>query len=278
MVIIHGSARNANDDFHTMMELADRAIVDDITAVVAPHFECDADHPPPDDLYWACDGVDSWSHGGLDETGSPAPISSYTAMDRLIATLANRQMFPYLTRIVVTGMGAGGQFVDRYAATTGIDPIAGGPTISYAAVAPASYMWLDASRPGSFAGSADCPSYDAYPYGLDGRTGYVAIPDAATIVDRLTTRDVTYFVGSEDTLAHSANTGLDTSCAANAQGVDRITRAINFDNAIATDRGAAQMLVTHPGLPALAVVHVQVVSAQRGDLSAGPAVTLTASR
>jgi hypothetical protein len=139
-------------------------------------------------------------------------------------------------------MGAGGQFVDRYAATTGIDPMPG-IAISYAPVAPASYMWLDAERAGNVAG---CTAYNAYPYGLDDRTGYVATPDEPTILDRLTTRDVTYFVGTEDTLANSAGTDLDTSCEANAQGVDRLARAINFDNSIAA-AGATQPLSTVAG-------------------------------
>ena len=166
-------------------------------------------------------------------------------MDQLVAWLGNKQMFPYLSRIVITGMGAGGQFVDRYAATTGVDPIAN-TAISYAPVAPASYMWLDANRSGSFTGSGDCSLFDAYPYGLDGRTGYVATPDVATVLDRLTTRDVTYFVGTEDTLANSTGTDMDTSCEANAQGVDRLTRAINFHNSIALD-GATQPLTTVSG-------------------------------
>ncbi len=267
VIVVQAGSRDANKYFHTMMDAAKQAIDDEITAVISPHFECAADDPPPGDLVWACDGADDWSHGGPTATGAPMPVYSYEAMDRLIATLADKQTFPNLTRIVVTGMGAGGQLVDRYAATTGIDPLAG-VTITYAPVAPSSYMWLDPARPAGADGSADCGGYDAYPYGLDDRNGYVATPSAATVVDRARSRAVTYFVGDGDTLANSAGTGarhvVRCQCARHRPDLSRAElRQLDHDGPSGDAAGRRRS-----GLRPLALVHVLVPRAEHDDLPA----------
>jgi hypothetical protein len=238
VIVVHASSRNANDYFNILMTAAEENGVDGTTAVIAPHFECGKDNPPAGQLAWQCSG-DDWSHGFGDTTWS---ISSYSVMDALVQQLANKTLFPNLTRVVVTGMAGGGQLVQRYAATNQIDPVVGAP-ISYVVLGPSSYAWLDATRPAS---SAGCSGYDNYYYGLENRTGYAAIPSADQIVDEFIARDVAYFVGSEDTLGNAAGTGMDTSCGANAQGPDRLTRAQNFFSTTQS-RGAAHTLTIVPG-------------------------------
>ena len=237
VIVVHGSERNAVDYFNIAMTAAEQDGVDGETAVIAPHFECSDDSPPAGQLAWQCSG-DDWSHGYGDTTWG---ISSYAVVDAMVQQLANKAVFPNLTSIVVTGMGSGGQLAQRYAATNQIDPIAG-TAISYAVVSPSSYVWLDSTRPASTAG---CAGYDDYYYGLANRSGYAAIPSADQIADELVARDVTYLVGADDVLAN-AGTGMDTSCGANAQGVDRLTRAQAFFATVQA-RGAAHTLTIVPG-------------------------------
>ena len=116
--------------------------------------------------------------------------------------------------------------------------------IQYVVLSPSSYVYLDSSRPDS---TADCNDYDSYPYGLENRTGYVAVPSTPTIQQQYVSRAVSYMVGSEDTLANAAGTNLDTSCEANAQGVDRVARANNFWNEIHTTYAASHTLTIVPG-------------------------------
>jgi pimeloyl-ACP methyl ester carboxylesterase len=240
VIVVHGASRDANNFFYSMMTAAEQDGVDGTTAVIAPHFECDADSPPAGDMYWACSDRD-WAHGYADESG--AQISSYAVIDQLVTALADKAVFPALTRVVITGLSAGGQLTERYATTTQIDPLAG-VAISYAVLSPSSYAWLDATRPGVNAGCAD---YNDYSYGLDNRSGYVAVPDHDTAVGQLISRDVAYMVGSEDTLANAAGTDLDTSCQANTQGIDRVERATNFFQSITETYGATQTLTVVPG-------------------------------
>jgi hypothetical protein len=216
VIIVHASTRNASDYFSDAMAQAQQAGVDGSTIVIAPHFECDDDNPPANQLYWACSGQD-WSHGYADKV---AGISSYAIVDDFVTSLANKALFPNLTHVVITGLGSGGQLVQRYAATNQIDPVSG-IAISYAPISPSSYVWPDATRPSS---TANCTGYDDYFYGLQNRSGYVGLLTQAELVANMSNRDLQIFVGSEDTLNNAGN-GMDESCGANAQGIDRLSRA-----------------------------------------------------
>ncbi len=239
VIVVQGYDRDANNFFYSVMTAASEVGLDTTTAVVAPHFQCGDDSPPSGDAYWSCDG---WAHGLSDTSGAAPSISSYAVMDQIVSAFANKATFPNLTRIVVTGLSAGGQFTQRYAATNLVDTSA--MPLAYVVLSPSSYLYLDANRPASTAG---CDAYDDYPYGLDNRSGYVGIPDPQSIRQQYPTRSVTYFVGSEDTLANAAGTNLDTSCEANAQGVDRVARAQAFASVMQSTYGAAQPLVIVPG-------------------------------
>jgi hypothetical protein len=216
VIIVHASERNASAYFSDAMAQAQQAGVDGSTIVIAPHFECDDDKPPANQLYWACSGQD-WSHGYADKD---AGISSYAIVDRFVTSLADKTMFPNLTHVVITGLGSGGQLVQRYAATNQLDPVSG-IAISYAPISASSYVWPDATRPGS---TANCTGYDDYFYGLQNRSGYVGLLTSDAIVANMSSRDLQIFVGSEDTLDNAGN-GMDESCGANAQGIDRLSRA-----------------------------------------------------
>lgn len=244
VIVVHGADRDANNFFYSVMTAAEQDGVDGQTAVVAPHFQCSADHPGGGEAYWSCDDSGSnydWAHGGSD-LGDPSAVSSYTAMDQLISAFANKAMFPNLQRIALTGFSAGGQFVDRYASTTSHDPLAG-VALSYAPISPSSYLWLDSSRPASTTG---CAYFDDYPFGMELRSGYVGVPSEQTIIAQTIARNVTYLVGGEDTLANAAGTDMDTSCEANAQGIDRLARAMGFSTSLAA-HGGTQPLVVIPG-------------------------------
>jgi pimeloyl-ACP methyl ester carboxylesterase len=242
VVVVHGSSRDANNFFYSVITAAAEAGIDASTAVIAPHFQCGGDSPPSGDVYWQCSG-DDWSHGYADANGAMPSIYSYAVMDAIVSALANKNTFPNLTRIVVTGLSAGGQFTQRYAATNAIDPMAGAP-VRYVVLSPSSYVYMDANRPAPTAGCAD---YDDYYYGLENRSGYVGIPSVQTIRQQYVARDLVYFVGSEDTLANAAGTDLDTSCEANTQGADRVARATSFVSTMQKTYDAEGTLTIVPG-------------------------------
>lgn len=261
IVVVHSTNRDANDSYHTVETASEQAGKDGETIVVAPRFECPDDSPPAGTAYWQCTG-DDWARGNADVSGASPPIYSYAVIDQIVSLLATKATFPNLARIVVTGVGRGGQLAQRYAATNPIDPVAG-VALRYVVLSPSSYVYLDGDRLAEgascsaqggctgpftpFWNASSCPGYDQYRYGPEGRTGYVAVPTASALQTQYASRDVTLAVGDQDTLANAAGTDLDTSCEADAQGVDRLARSVTFWNRVKSQYHAQHDLVVVPG-------------------------------
>lgn len=172
------------------------------TVVIAPHFTTAAD-APSGGFAW---GPMTWPAGEPDRGG----VSSYAVMDALVEALGDRS-------ITLVGFSGGGQFTNRYAAVsrTILD--------RYVIINPSSYVWFTADRPGP---TANCPIYNDWRYGLEGRAGYAETGNAEEIRERYAGRNVHYLIGTADDDPRSAS--LDRSCAAQAQGANREERALNY--------------------------------------------------
>jgi pimeloyl-ACP methyl ester carboxylesterase len=234
VVVVHGAHRTAEHYFRMTTQLAP----DRRTLIVAPQFLLEKDivaHSLPDAvLRW---GRDNWATGG--EATGPVAISSYQAIDALLATLADRSHLPNLTAVVLAGFSGGGWLTQRYAAVgrSARTMINLGIALRYVVGSPSSYLYFTDERPrpeggsGPFAGAAGCPNFNRWPYGLaGGLPRYVEETmrggDAAAVERRYVERDVVYLLGTADNDPNHWE--LDKSCAGNAEGPDRYTRGVNF--------------------------------------------------
>jgi hypothetical protein len=234
VVVVAGAHRNAVSLFRSTMRLAPDSSA---TLVIAPQFLLDRDiaaHSLPDTiLRW---GHDNWSTGG--DATAPASISSYDAIDAILLTLADRSRFPNLKTVVFAGFSGGGWLTQRYAAfgRGGDTVMRSGIALRYVVGSPASYFYFTDDRPrpdggsGPFAGAANCPDFNRWPYGPAGSLPrYVvtmAAGGASAIERRYAGLDLVYLVGTADNDPNHWE--LDTSCAGEAQGTDRQARAVNF--------------------------------------------------
>jgi len=244
VVMVHGDSRNADDYGRYTASAATAAGVESSTMVVAPLFVADVDLPRGDQLYWT---VDSWKEGGDSEAaGRSWTTSSFRVMDSLLAAL--RSDYP-MARIVLAGHSAGGQFVQRYAASNGVHVADG-----YVPMNPGSYLYLDARRwfkgtlraPSSKAIKA-CPRYNTYKYGLRDRPTSIFSSTDATVVSTFLAAPVTYLLGEADTTRDSS---LDTGCSADLEGSNRFQRGTRFFAAldVIAGSGLGHRLVTVPGV------------------------------
>jgi pimeloyl-ACP methyl ester carboxylesterase len=223
VIVVHGTGRNADDYYDSIAQNADAQ-----TEVIAPWFQTDDDDPRSGDAYWANGGDTSWKDGG--DALYPDGLSSFAAMDRLLAVLNDKQEFPHLTRITIVGHSAGGQFVQRYAA--GGEVPAATPT-RFVVANPSSYLYLSPERPDSTDG---CSGYNDYKYGLDHLNDYMAAGGPDMIKQRYTSRPVTYLLGEDDIYQ---NHSIDDSCEAQAQGENRLARGENYAAMIASQYPSA---------------------------------------
>lgn len=267
LIMIHGTARNADQYFATATGAAFLAGALDDTLVISPAFHsadknC-ADKLEAGEVSWSCTG-DSWRSGGM-ATSDPK-LSSFDLIDQVLKTLADKQKFPNLRVIVVAGHSAGGQFVARYAMANRIHDSLG-VAVTYVVANPSSYAWPDATRPlpvddaapanavlgwkqetphtafsyGAF-NTAEVPAYDRWPFGLENRVaGYTAKTTSDQLKAQLVSRPITYLLSQIDTLPLG---GFDDSPPAMAQGATRRARGEAFVNYLNTRLGGhAKVLI-----------------------------------
>jgi hypothetical protein len=225
LVVVHGAMR----DFDTSLRIAQAALyaagqAGRGTMIVLPQFLAEPDmaaHAMPGDvLRWSVTG---WV-GGEAATG-PAPLSSFDALDAILARLADPTTFPNLRRLAIAGHAVGAQLVQRYAVVgRGATALArAGIAVRYVVANPSSYVWFGDERPVP-TDRATCGTLDRWAYGLAGAPAYVERADV--LEERYIMRDVVYLLGEAD--IDPNHPSLDRSCAAEAQGPNRYERGMNY--------------------------------------------------
>ena len=269
LIMVHGALRNADHYFSTATGAAFLAGVLSDTIVIAPAFRSSDGHCQdklePNEVNWSCSG-DSWRSGGA-AIGNPG-LTSFGFVDSLLRQLADKQVFPNLTTIVVAGHSAGVQFVTRYEMANRVHEELG-TAVAYAVANPSSYAWPDATRVlargdaspenalaawkdetphtnfsyGPF-DKAKAQAYNRWPLGLENRVGgYTANMSDEVLKKQLVSRPTTYLLSQVDTLPLG---GFDDSPEAMAQGATRRTRGEAFVNYINQKLGAGSKVLIVP--------------------------------
>ncbi|WP_144137660.1 alpha/beta hydrolase [Paraburkholderia sp. BCC1884] len=230
VIVIHGKLRNADVYFRTAQNARDAAHADPVaTLLIAPQFLATLDtriHDEPADLLrWK---GDAWMGG--EAARAPLPISSYAVLDAIVARLADRTLFPTLRHVVLAGHSGGGQVVQRYAvAARNIAALTSeGIDVRYVVASPSTYAYFDAQRPDAQGvaapfDAAQCPGFNQWKYGMDNRPPYLDDRSPAQLEATYASRRIDYLVGGADN--DPRQKALDTTCAAEAQGPQRVARA-----------------------------------------------------
>lgn len=240
VIALHGVNRNAYDYYDNMLAAANMQTTNlDTLLIVAPQFlrekDLTAHSLDNEHLYWSNEG---WKIGNLSKNESthprPVRISSFAVMDSLLLNIANN--FTKLKTIVLTGHSAGGQYINRYSASSPVVESLNnkGIGIRFIVNNPSSYLYLDDKR--RIAGTVDqfevstsaCTNYNSYKYGLDNLPSYLSQISETVIRDRLKTREVVYLLGQFDN--NFNDTSLDKSCEALLQGLHRLERGTVYFN------------------------------------------------
>ena len=245
-IVFHGKGRNVEGYFRALQLAAQEAGADSRrTLLWAPQFireeDAVAHHLAKQFLRWH---LGSWSAG--EPATGPVPLSSFDVIDAMLATLADRQRFPNLKSVVLIGHSGGGQLLNRYAIVGTEASVASeaGIHVRFVMANPSSYFYFSDDRPlsnGSFAvfSGAACPEFNHWRYGPVHAPPYVADSSAAAWQKReqdYALADVIYLLGTEDTDA--AQVDLDTSCAGEAEGAERLDRGKAYFSYLSQRHGA----------------------------------------
>jgi pimeloyl-ACP methyl ester carboxylesterase len=248
LIIIHGRLRNAETYRQSAERAADLAGQSANTLVIAPQFLNETDvalHPVADTvLRWQ--GND-WMAGGL--STAPFALSSYAALDQIIARLGDRRQFPDVKDVVIAGHSGGAQVVQRYALLSHEQPEleAAGVHVRYVIANPSSYAYFDERRPVAF-NHAGCPAFNRWKYGLSDLPAYAEGRTPAQLEENYVQRDIVYLLGQQD--IDPNHPALDKSCEAKAQGANRLVRGRNYFEFLKRShpQGLNQQLVEVPGV------------------------------
>lgn len=249
LIVIHGRLRNAQTYLHSAEQAATQAGQLSTTLIVAPQFLNDTDgtrHALPDSvLRWH---ANDWMAGA--PALSPASLSSYAALDKILERLDDRKRFPNLREVVVAGHSGGAQVVQRYALTTQADKAlqTDGIKVRYVIANPSSYAYFNAQRPIPTFDAANCPGFNTWKYGLKELPAYAQGEKHPQLEQAYIERDITYLLGAKDTDPN--HPALDKSCEAEAQGAFRLERGKNYFEYLTQrhPQGLNQRLVEVPGV------------------------------
>lgn len=267
LIMVHGAGRNADHYFETSTAAGFLAGALQNTLIIAPRFAAGKDTLAVNEVQWPERG-DTWRSGGMSPTNPT--ISSFDLVDQIIRQLADKKRFPNLTKVVVTGHSAGGQFTTRYEMANKIHGTLG-VALSYVVANPSSYAWPAPVRPlptgdadpatadkealgpngekvhtGFTYGQFDttkAPGFDRWPAGLEQRTGYTASETDDQLRRQLAERPTTYLLGQVDVLPLG---GFDSSPSAMAQGPTRRARGEAFVKYITETLGGKPTAIIVP--------------------------------
>ena len=260
VIVVHGTLRNADSYFEVMQDAAGLAgAAGDSTLIIAPQFLTDDDvehfELGPQALCWLYDG---WRQGDQSVSGSHGGLSSFAVADSLL--MLATQVCPDLREAVITGHSAGGQFANRYAASSPLpDRLREDFGVHFRSVVanPSTYVYFSSERwvrgtAYEFATPSagqidDCPTWDDYKYGLQNPNPYFTLP-ADTVRARYARRHVVHLLGQEDVNPYDVY--LDRTCPAMMQGDYRLERGVVYWNylqyTLGDQLGAQQAIAVVP--------------------------------
>ena len=244
VIVIHGSARTACEMVSTISVAAASEAVSSGLVVVAPLFvtEEEARLSTPDLAVWDEGGWKSGEFSLGPAVGQDEVVSSFSVVDALVEWASS---LPGAPSVVVAGHSAGGQFVNRYAGATTVDA-------RFVMANPSSYVYLSDARwngasfePLDASVLRDCPSVNRWKYGLENMTGYAASVTPAAFTERYIGKETLLLLGADDV---ERDTDLDTGCAAELQGENRLERGQAYFDHVSTLAPADQRLIVVPGV------------------------------
>jgi pimeloyl-ACP methyl ester carboxylesterase len=235
IVVVHGAGRDAKPAFNSAMNMVALAkFPKDEVLVISPQFlnqyDLRKNSDGTDALYWF--GID-WI---FSEKALNSDITTYGAIDRLVARLSDKRLFPKLQRIMIVGHSAGGQFVQRYAmvgkAAEELKPTK--IELRYIVANPSSFVYPLSNRPSPPAAGA-CPLFNDWRYGLKSMPSHISARSETELVQAYLKLNITYLNGASDNDPN--NPSLDRGCEAETQGVSRLDRGQKFFTALTNNFG-----------------------------------------
>ncbi|MAW16761.1 MAG: hypothetical protein CMC24_03820 [Flavobacteriaceae bacterium] len=193
VIVIHGGSFNADDYFgHLTSTFLDLGLSNS-TVLISPHFKSEAENS--DDLYWR---PYIYRDGKL--SGSQLKISSFEVLDIIIDRLSNKEFFPVLDEIIVTGTSSGGRMTHTYAAANRSESKYSSINFEYI-VSNSQYFYYPNSerineQTNNLYSPSGCSGMNNWPFGYQNVPEYINVLDKESFDNIFVNRSVTYLNGN----------------------------------------------------------------------------------
>jgi hypothetical protein len=238
---IHSASYNAKSYFNSATALVDKVSGQkNKTLIIAPHILDKSCLDKPEDqniLYWEIPAFRGTSRGFFKD--KRITVSAFEVTDMILEDVATRGNFPNLKTIIILGHSAGGQMVNRYAASGIFETKIANPMgieVRYIVMAPSSYVYFNNERViegtiSKFSIPKSPPqNYNHWGYGLERmyvyHKKYKVTPEF--VIDQYPSKRILYLVGSKDRNKNDPSMGRGK--AAMLQGRHRLERGIIYYN------------------------------------------------
>lgn len=222
VIVVHGASINPDDYYSYMTTTLEALGVSESTVLIAPDFK--SSEVSSGDLYWSSLGY----RDGKASNGT-TKISSFEVLDILINRLSDKNFFPVLNEIVITGQSSGGRFVHTYAAGNRSESTHTDIHFEYI-VSESQYFYYPTNerideQTNNLYVPSNCNGLQFWPFGYELAPDYVSALDKATFNDRFVSRSITYLLGNGSGSDSEFNM---TDCEAVLSGSSRYQRGENM--------------------------------------------------
>lgn len=223
VIVIHGASHNPDDYFNWMTNTFESENISANTILIAPNFKSTA-ASSPEDFYWP---NTNWRRGR--PSANSNQLSSFDAIDSLINQLANKNRFPVLKKIIITGHSSGAAFTHVYAGANKSEALHSSIEFEYV-VANSQFFYypndkrIDESNNQLYTPSG-CSASTIWPLGYNATPSYLTQTSLTTFNSQFTSRNITYLLGNGNQADPTFNS---SNCENTLQGSSRYNRGENM--------------------------------------------------
>jgi hypothetical protein len=223
VIVVHGASHNPNDYYSYLTNTLNSESLSESTVLIAPFFKPSAPGSV-NDFYWSGTG---WRDGK--ESSNSNKISSFQVLDEIINQLSDKQHFPVLDQIIVTGQSSGGRFTHVFAPANTSESLHPEIRFDYIVSESQYFYYPDGRRMNESNNQlytpSGCAGYEVWPFGFNAVPPYLASQNINTFNQQFIERSIHYLLGNGNGSDGSLNT---SDCSATVLGSTRYHRGENM--------------------------------------------------